>query len=206
MKSETKKKIVIITCTLLYCAAMLIMYFLAIVPKKQPGEKTVGLELDYKNQTYIYNDIVTQSETLFELLQEFNDEFDLKFGYEDSGFGPFVTSFKDTAQDTEKGFYYMFKVNGVYSNFGISTTAIKDGDKIVFEYGIANYDENWATQSVTLQDVAGAQTGENRTYKKAMTAGSIVTIVCCTVVGAALLGGAVFTAVYRGKKKSSNNQ
>lgn len=202
MKTETKKKIVIIGGTLLFCAAMMVLYFFGVVPKKVEGEKTVTVELSYKNATYTYSQLVTESQTVHDVLVEYNERFELGYEYSQSEYGAFVTSFKNTANDDANGYYYMFKINGVYSNFGVSSAAIKDGDTIVFEYGVAAYDESWNTTGVELQNTASADGSENLSFNRPLSGSQIAVIVCCSITAAALLG-IVLTVILRKSKQKT---
>ena len=133
MQITKVKKIVVVISTLLFCAAMLAIYFLAIVPPKSIGKKYLTLTIKYSDAEYVYEGLVTETETVFDFVKEYDEKLKLGLEYENSAFGAYVTGFKDTLQNTEKGYYYTFKINDVSAEVGVSAAPIADGDNIVFE-------------------------------------------------------------------------
>lgn len=198
MNRELVKKIAVAVGTLIFCGALLIMYFLAIVPSKSPGKKNVTIEIAYSDKEFAYSNIITEKETVFELLDEWNEELSLGMKYSDGGFGPFIEELKGTRQNEAEGFYYRFKIGGETSNVGVSAAAIKDGDVVRFEYGYTTYGENYAFLRFDLKPSdAGAPAGTTRTYRSS---GQIAIIVVCTVVAALGIGVVLFAAGRKEKR------
>lgn len=202
MKSTTLKKIVVIAGALLICGAMLAAYFLAVVPPKHKGVKTVTLQILYSDKTFVYERLETEKETVCQLMEEYDEKYSLGFRYETSVYGAFVTEIKGTENDAENGCYYMFKVNGVYSNFACDQTPISDGDVVIFEYGVSSYDpETFVTTGVALAPSDSSENGKKATYGSGK---RIAVIVVCSVIVAAAAGGILFVLLKKDKAEKEN--
>ncbi|MBQ7224330.1 MAG: DUF4430 domain-containing protein [Clostridia bacterium] len=154
MNSNVKKTILISFIGFLLVGVMLLVYGLCL-PKTDNGEKKLTLEIKYANVTYTYEDLTTNKGTVLEFLQEYDDLLELSLVTENGAYGEYLTALKGTAQDDANGYYYTFKMDGVYANYGVSTQSLTKDDgsyysKITFEYGVQVYDSNWATLSTTL--------------------------------------------------------
>ena len=154
MNSKVKKTLVISFIGFLLAGIMLFVYAITL-PKTDNGEKKLTLEIKYANITYTYSDLTTNKGTVLEFLQEYDELLQLGLKTESSSYGEYLTQLKGTAQDDTNGYYYTFKVDGEYANYGVSTQSLTKDDgsyytSIVFEYGVQNYDSNWVTLSTTL--------------------------------------------------------
>ena len=154
MNSNLKKTILISFIGILLVGVMLLVYGLCL-PKTDNGTKKLTLEIKYANVTYTYEDLTTNKGTVLEFLQEYDKLLELSLVTEDSTYGEYLTALKGTAQDDVNGYYYTFKMDDVYANYGVSAQSLTKDDgsyysKITFEYGVQNYDSNWATLSTTL--------------------------------------------------------
>ena len=141
MKNFIKKFIVpIITITV--AVILTAVYFIAIMPKATDGEKSVVINLNYKENEFEYK-FKTDANTVLELLLEVDEVYDIGLETTSSIYGEYVTSLKGVSEDAENGYYYSYKIVGVEFANGISIQTIKDGDVITFEYGKSTYDENF---------------------------------------------------------------
>ena len=143
----------------LVAAIMAVCYFSFFMPKAVSGDKNVTLKINYAENNYEYK-LSTNGNTVLELLEEYNDIYNLGLVTENSSYGAYITSLKGVSQDNEKGYYYSYTLNGGYAD-GISIQTIKDGDVIVFNYSHTVYDENWNVLSDNLMGK-----GETATYIK----------------------------------------
>lgn len=141
-------KLLLLIVSIVVAIAMALIYVFAVMPKGVEGQKNITLKINYAENQYVYN-LTTDKETVFEVLTEYNEIYDLKLVTEDTGYGAFITSMKGVSQDVEKGYYYSYALNGGYA-LGISTQTISDGDEIEFRYSYIEYDENWNVISDTL--------------------------------------------------------
>ena len=185
MEKTKRNTLITVIVSLLLVAVLLVVYGL-ILPKTDKGEKKVTLEINYANASYSY-EVTTNGEHVYDLLSEYDETLELSLVAPESAYGRFIESIKNTPQDVVNGYYYVFKINGEYSNFGISTQVIKDGDTITFEYGAQNYDENFTMLSTTL-----ASGGDESITKTPFRTGNIVLI----VVGGVAFLLAIGTGVY----------
>ena len=185
MEKSKRNTLITVIASLMLVAVLFVVYGL-ILPKTDKGEKNVTLEINYADASYSY-EVTTNGEHVYDLLNEYDETLELSLVAPESAYGRFIESIKNTPQDVVNGYYYVFKINGEYSNFGISTQAIKDGDTITFEYGTQNYDENFTMLSTTL-----ASGGDESVTKTPLRTGNIVLI----VVGGVAFLLAIGTGVY----------
>lgn len=141
MKNFIKKFIVPII-TIIVAVILTAVYFIAIMPKATDGEKSVVINLNYKENEFEYK-VKTDANTVLELLLEVDEVYDIGIETASSIYGEYVTSLKGVSEDVENGYYYSYKIEGVEFANGISIQTIKDGDVITFEYGKSTYDENF---------------------------------------------------------------
>ena len=159
----------------LVIGAMFAFYYTKVAPRPQPGQKTVTLELAYGNKTFTYEDIVTDADFVFDFLKEQNKPLNLRFIYQDSVYGPYVTGMMDVSEDKAKGYYYTYLINGEYAPLGISGQTIENGDRLRFEYGVQIYDDEYNTLSTQLK---GAGKGANTITRKTL----LITFIAAAVV------------------------
>lgn len=149
MKKLLKKpELLAVIASVIVAIIVAIVYFAAIAPKPVQGEKNVTLNIVYAENEYSYN-LSTDSETVEDLLKEYNEVYDLEVVVEESEWGAFIKSMKGVEQDDVNGYYYTYTLNGGYAN-GISIQTIADGDVIEFQYLHTEYDENWEIVSSNL--------------------------------------------------------
>lgn len=117
----------------LVAGGMLLGYYLSI-PRPKPGEKTVKIEIIYADRRFDYDNLFTDKGTLYELLMQFDEKYDLRPVVEGTGDFAYLTSLKGCSQNFLSGCYYMFYVNGVEGPEGINTTIIEDGAVYTFKY------------------------------------------------------------------------
>ncbi|MBE5743716.1 MAG: DUF4430 domain-containing protein [Clostridiales bacterium] len=181
-------KLLLLIASIIVAIAMALIYVFAVMPKGVEGEKNITLKINYAENQYAYN-LTTDKETVFEVLTEYNEIYDLKLVTDDTGYGAFITSMKGVSQDVEKGYYYSYTLNGAYAPNGISTQTIKDGDVLEFRYSYTEYDENWNIVSDTLMG-------------KGETAGYIKTLVIMiSIAGVILIAGVAYFVVCKIREK-----
>lgn len=129
---------------------MALVYFAFIVPHKNSGDKTITVEIVYEENSFSY-DVKTDKETVYELLVETDETYNLQLQCEEGAYGQYITSLKGVKQDDTNGYYYVYTIKGLDFAMGISTQTIKDGDVITFKYVSEVYDENWNLVSQTLK-------------------------------------------------------
>ena len=159
MKNFIKKFIVPII-TIIVAVILTAVYFIAIMPKATDGEKSVVINLNYKENEFEYK-VKTDANTVLELLLEVDEVYDIGLEMASSIYGEYVTSLKGVSVDAENGYYYSYKIVGVEFANGISIQTIKDGDVITFEYGKSTYDENF-----NLIDFSYQGKGQNSNIEK----------------------------------------
>lgn len=195
-----KVKTTIVSVVILAVAAVMLIVYGATLPKTDNGQKNLTLEIKYEDKTYTYEGLTTDKGTVLEFLEEYNDYLDLSLVTEDSVYGAYITSMKNTAQNDEKGYYYTYKIDGEYALLGVSQQSLtkEDGSYvsvITFEYGIQNYDENFNTLSTTL-----AKGGDDSRTATPVSTQAIVLIAVGAVVALAAVAGAVKLIIAKAKK------
>lgn len=200
-----KAKTTIVSVIILAVAAIMLIVYGATLPKTDNGEKTLTLEIKYEDKTYTYEGLTTDKGTVLEFLEEYNDYLDLSVVKEDSVYGAYIKSLKNTAINDEKGYYYTYKIDDEYALLGVSQQSLtkEDGSyvsKITFEYGTQNYDENYNTLSTTL-----AKGGDGSKTSTPVPAQTIVLIAVGAVVALAAVAGAVKLIVARTRKNKDEH-
>lgn len=180
-------KLLLLIASIIVAITMALIYVFAVMPKGVEGEKNITLKINYAENQYAYN-LTTDKETVLDVLQEYNDVYDLKLVTEDSEYGAFIVSLKGVEQDTEKGYYYSYTLNGGYA-LGISTQTIKDGDVLEFRYSYTEYDENWNIVSDTLMGK-----GETASYVKTF-------VIMISIAGVILIAGVAYFIVCKIREK-----
>ncbi len=186
--------IIVVAVAVLLIVGMLLFYFLAVVPPRAPGVKTVTLEILYAGKEYRYEGLETTATTVAELLDAYNQELELGVVVDSGIYGSFLTSLKGTAQDESIGAYYNYERNGGYG-LGIDVESIADGDVITFKYGVTEYDSEWNMVGFTLADGGDdsiASTPQNKTM--------VAFIAFCVIGGVAILATALYL-IYNATKK-----
>ncbi len=200
-----KAKTTIVSVIILAVAAIMLIVYGATLPKTDNGEKTLTLEIKYEDKTYTYEGLTTDKGTVLEFLEEYNDYLDLSVVKEDSVYGAYIKSLKNTAINDEKGYYYTYKIDDEYALLGVSQQSLtkEDGSyvsKITFEYGTQNYDENYNTLSTTL-----AKGGDGSKTSTPVPAQTIVLIAVGAVVALAAVAGAVKLIVAKTRKNKDEH-
>lgn len=179
-------KLLLLLGSILVAVIMSLVYLLGVMPKPVQGEKDITLEIVYADNSYKYS-LSTDKETVLEVLQEYNDIYDLQLITQDGDFGEFIISLKGVEQDEVNGYYYTYTLNDGYAN-GISMQTVKDGDVITFKYLYTEYDENWNVVSETLK-------GKGATASYVKTA-----IILFSIAGVVLVAGVAYFVVSKIKE------
>ena len=169
MKTYLKKALIPVIAVIV-AITMSVIYATCFAPKKIDGEKNVSVEIVYQENSFKY-DVDTNAQTVYELLVEIDEVYDIKLVCEDSTYGKFIKSLKGVSQNEEEGIYYTYTIEGLDFANGISQQTINDGDIITFKYTKDTYDENWNLISSELQGK-----------------GSVDFYVTCGVVFASIIG------------------
>lgn len=149
MKTYLKKALIPVIA-IIVAITMAVIYVACFAPKKIDGEKSVSVEIVYQENSFKYN-VDTNAQTVYELLVELDEAYDIGLVCEDSTYGKFIKSLKGVEQNEAQGIYYTYEIKGLDFANGISTQTIKDGDVITFKYTKDTYDENWNLVSSELQ-------------------------------------------------------
>ena len=169
---------------------MALVYFIGVMPKPVSGEKDLSLKIVYADNSYEYS-LSTDKETVLEVLQEYNEIYDLELITQDSEWGAFIVSLKGVQQDDVNGYYYTYTLNGEYAD-GISIQTINDGDVLEFKYLYTEYDENWNVLSQTLKG-------------KGVTASYVKTaIILFSIAGVVLVAGVAYFIVSKIKEEKKD--
>lgn len=121
-----KNKILIIIAVVLVCLMIGVFFFWK--PSTIVGSKSITVNVVHlkgEPQTFNYE---TDAEFLGECLQE---EVGLIDG-EDAEYGLMVTTVDNETADASKEQWWGYTVNGEFSNYGVDTQPVKDGD--VYEF------------------------------------------------------------------------
>lgn len=179
-------KLLLLLGSIVVAVVMSLVYVFGVMPKPVAGEKEITLKINYADNAYEYT-LTTDEETVLEVLQEYNEIYDLKLVTQDSQYGAFITSLKGVDQDETKGYYYSYSLNGGYA-LGVSTQTIEDGDILEFRYSYTEYDENWNVVSDTLMGK-----GETESYVK-------TAIILFSIAGVILIAGVAYFVVAKIKE------
>jgi hypothetical protein len=96
---------------------------------QQPAKNQISVSLAVGEKTYQTK--IDEGSNVYELMQKLANETDLKFvAKEFSGLGYYIEEINGVASDPQANKYWMFSINGVPSNTGISQTILKEGDAV----------------------------------------------------------------------------
>ena len=94
MKNLLKNtKLLLLLSSILVAVIMALVYFIGVMPKPVSGEKDLSLKIVYADNSYEYS-LSTDKETVLEVLQEYNEIYDLELITQDSEWGAFIVSLK----------------------------------------------------------------------------------------------------------------
>lgn len=131
-------KLLLTLAALVFLGVCLIIYFTIVVPPADSGIKDITLEIEYSDAVYTYK-IRTEQNYVDQMLEEVNEEFDLKVKH--TGIGPdyFITSMKDTDTPSDWSYYYVFFIDGKGAELGASATPLKTGATYSFKFASVSY-------------------------------------------------------------------
>lgn len=131
VKKANKKLIIGVAVLALLIALFAVMFFL-FRPKTVQGAKSVTIEVLDNNGNSIVYDVHTDAEYLRQAMKEAEG---LEFSGTESEYGMMVETVNGvTADYNVDQSYWGFFVNGEYSNYGIDTQPVKDGDAFRIVY------------------------------------------------------------------------
>lgn len=133
MKKTTKTVIAI--AALVLVAVMLVGVYVAFGPKTAEGSKNVTITVvDAEGKETVYK-VKTDAEYLRGAMEEAEG---LTFSGSESEYGMMVDTVNGVRADyTLDGAYWAFKQDGAFTNYGIDTQPIQDGDAYSIEYTLA---------------------------------------------------------------------
>ncbi len=127
---KTNKKVILGVGILVVLVAALAVIYAAFGAKPVAGSKAITIEVVNKAQESSVYEVKTNAEYLRQAMEEAEG---LTFSGTESEFGLMVDTVNGERADyTLDGAYWSFMVNGDYSNYGIDTQPVMDGD----EFGI----------------------------------------------------------------------
>ncbi len=134
-ETNNKKKTLKITLgvgVLVVLIAVLALVYIRFSEKPTQGEKAITIEVvDDHAKSTIY-ELNTDAKYLQQAMEEADG---LTFDGIESEFGVMIDTINGIRADyTLDGAYWSFQVNGEYSNYGISTQPIQDGDRFSIVY------------------------------------------------------------------------
>lgn len=133
-----KKNIKIILGVIALVAAVVLfaVVYLIFSPKPVSGSKSITINVvDDKQETTAYQ-LNTDAEFLRQAMEEAEG---LTFSGAESQYGLMIDTVNGLVADyNTNGAYWSFTVNGEYSNLGIDTQPVNDGDKFDIVYTPAN--------------------------------------------------------------------
>lgn len=135
-KKTGNKKIVLGVVALVLVVALFAGIYSLMSPKAQTGAKTITIEvIDNEKASTVY-DVNTDAEYLRQAMEEAEG---LSFSGTESEYGLMIDTVNGVRADyTLDGAYWSFMVNGAYSNYGIDTQPVTDGDVYQIVYTSAN--------------------------------------------------------------------
>lgn len=125
-RRKSNKKIVLSVGILVLLVAVLAVVYAVFGAKPVVGSKEITIEVVNKAQESTLYELKTDAEFLRQAMEEAEG---LSFSGAESEFGMMVDTVNGERADyTLDGAYWSFTVNGEYSNYGIESQPIKDGD------------------------------------------------------------------------------
>ncbi len=133
-KKTNKKLITGILIMVLLIGALTAVYFV-FRAKPVEGNKAIVIEVVNKEQESTIYELDTDAEYLRQAMEEAEG---LSFSGTESEFGLMIDTVNGQRADyTLDGAYWSFTVNGEYSNYGIDTQPVLDGDAFAITYTLA---------------------------------------------------------------------
>ena len=135
-KKSNNKKIALGVVALVVLVALFAGVYAMLAPKATAGAKTVTIEVIDNAQESIVYEVLTDAEYLRQAMDEAEG---LSYSGTESEYGLMIDTVNDLRADyTLDGAYWSFMVNGEYSNYGIDTQPVIDGDTYQIIYTPAN--------------------------------------------------------------------
>lgn len=132
---KTNKKVILGVGILVVLVAALAVIYAAFGAKPVAGSKAITIEVVNKAQESSVYEVKTNAEYLRQAMEEAEG---LTFSGTESEFGLMVDTVNGERADyTLDGAYWSFMVNGDYSNYGIDTQPVMDGDAFSIVYTLA---------------------------------------------------------------------
>ena len=129
---KTNKKVILGVGVLVALIAVLAVVYATFGAKPVAGSKSITIEVVNKAQESEVYELETDAEFLRQAMDEAEG---LTFSGTESEFGLMVDTVNGERADyTLDGAYWSFMVNGEYSNYGIDTQPVMDGDAIGIVY------------------------------------------------------------------------
>lgn len=123
---KTNKKVLLGVGIVVVLVAALAVIYAVFSPKPVAGSKSITIEVVNKAQEVTVYDVKTDAEFLRQALEETEG---LTISGTESQYGLMVDTVNGERADyTLDGAYWSFTVNGEYSNYGIDTQPVMDGD------------------------------------------------------------------------------
>ncbi|MDD5590004.1 MAG: DUF4430 domain-containing protein [Candidatus Portnoybacteria bacterium] len=104
----------------------------------QPGlsrenQNQISVSLTAGEKKYLAK--IDAGSSVFQLMEKLTQETDFRFkAQEFSGLGFFIEEINGTVNDARANKFWLFSVNGISSNTGVSQTKLKEGDEIKWEF------------------------------------------------------------------------
>lgn len=149
MKKQTLTKLTAAAAALLLLIAAVVVYNQFVRPKTQKGEKLVDVKIIFSDAEFDYK-IITETETVFELLKELNAEYDIGLITSNGEYGLSLDSLHGKKIEMANYIYFAFYINGEYSEYGISEAPVKNDDLIEFRYVKGEWNSADSTMTETL--------------------------------------------------------
>ena len=131
-KKGSRIKLVLGIGILAILIAVLAAVYVTFAPKPMSGSKAITIEVVNKAQESTEYKLQTDAEYLRQAMEEAEG---LTFSGTESEFGLMIDTVNGERADyTLDGAYWSFTVNGEYSNYGIDTQPVLDGDMFAITY------------------------------------------------------------------------
>jgi len=123
---KTNKKVILGVGILVVLVVALAMVYAAFGAKPVAGSKSITIEVVNKAQESTVYEVKTDAEYLRQAMEEADG---LTFSGAEGEFGIMIDTVNGERADyTLDGAYWSFTVNGGYSNYGVDTQPVMDGD------------------------------------------------------------------------------
>ena len=135
-KKTNNKKLALGAAALVVVVALFAGIYAMMAPKVQAGAKAITIEVIDDAQESVVYEVQTDAEYLRQAMDEAEG---LTYSGTESEYGLMVDTVNDLRADyTLDGAYWSFMVNGEYSNYGIDSQPVADGDTYQIVYTPAN--------------------------------------------------------------------